>query len=251
MPPASARLSPRPTTLAVSTPPKAAQSTQPIKEVQHRQPQEVPAEKKNRGSTKPPCKERRERQGRKHLGQGKLCGASAGSSGSGQAGTASELRVHLCESIWAVHPLGQRVTVVGPVRQPPSVQPQPTAGAGPAAPRPQAGGTDRAAPAPAGGTAREEGTAKKTAPSCPPPSLRRSSPPPRDPPSQWHKSQPRSQRPMEFVPCVGPRLRGGAAPTALEELLPITAEQRPERERVKKLAQEERQRVARQMKIGP
>ncbi|XP_031458692.1 histone-lysine N-methyltransferase 2D-like [Phasianus colchicus] len=135
MPPASARLSPRPTTLAVSTPPKAAQSTQPIKEVQHRQPQEVPAEKKNRGSTKrakrpapagtsqkgessqqeqpsssapakkrklPPCKERRERQGRKHLGQVKLCGASAGASGSGQAGTASELRVHLCESIRAV-----------------------------------------------------------------------------------------------------------------------------------------------------
>lgn len=37
----------------------------------------------------------------------------------------------------------------------------------------------------------------------------------------------------------------------MEESLPITAEQRPERERMKKLAQEERQRAARQMKIGP
>ncbi|XP_031461919.1 synapsin-1-like [Phasianus colchicus] len=284
VPPASARLSPRPTTLAVRTPPKAAQSTQPIKEVQKRQPQEVPAEKKNRGSTKRakrpvpagtsqkgessqqeqpsssapakkrkllPCKERRERQGRKHLGQAKLSGASAGASSSGQAGTASELRVHLCESIRAVHPLGQRVTAVGPVRQPPSVQPQPMTSASPAAPQPQAGGTDRAAPAPPGGTAREEGTAKKTAPSCPRPSLRRSSPLPRDPPSQQHKPQPGPRRPVEFVPCVGPRLRGGAAPTVLEESLPITAEQRPEREHLKKLAQEERQRAARQMKIGP
>lgn len=33
--------------------------------------------------------------------------------------------------------------------------------------------------------------------------------------------------------------------------MPITPQQRPERERLKKLAQEERQRAARQMKIGP
>lgn len=33
--------------------------------------------------------------------------------------------------------------------------------------------------------------------------------------------------------------------------MPITPQQRPERERLKKLAQEERQRAARHMKIGP
>eukprot|EP00075_Anas_platyrhynchos_P013803 XP_027303056.1 uncharacterized protein C2orf78-like [Anas platyrhynchos] len=37
----------------------------------------------------------------------------------------------------------------------------------------------------------------------------------------------------------------------LEESVPITPQQRPERERLKKLAQEERQRAAHQMKIGP
>ncbi|XP_031413538.1 nascent polypeptide-associated complex subunit alpha, muscle-specific form-like, partial [Meleagris gallopavo] len=287
VPPATARLSPRPTTLAVSTPPSA----QSAEEGQQREPQEVQAEKKNRGSTKrakrpapagtppkgessqqeqptnsapakkrklPPRRERTERKGRKHPCQGKLPGASAGASGSGQAGTASELHLHLRESIQAVHPLGQRVTVVGPVRRPPSVQPQPSPSAGPAALRPQDGGADKAAPAPPGGTVREEGAAKKTAPSCPRPSPQRSSSLRRDPPSPSppsppvpHQQQPRPRRPVDFVPCVGPRAGGGAAPIVMEESLPITAEQRPERERMKKLAQEERQRAARQMKIGP
>eukprot|EP00075_Anas_platyrhynchos_P014466 XP_027303719.1 arginine-glutamic acid dipeptide repeats protein-like [Anas platyrhynchos] len=40
-------------------------------------------------------------------------------------------------------------------------------------------------------------------------------------------------------------------PTPLEESVPITPQQRPEWERLKKLAQEERQRAAHQMKIGP
>ena len=290
VPPASARLSPRPTTLAASTPP-SAQSTRPTEEVQQRQPQEDQAEKKKRGSTKrgakrpapagtpqkgessqqeqptssapakkrklPPRQERRERTGRKHPCQGKLPGASAGASGSGQAGTASELHLHLSESIQAVHPLGQRVTVVGPVRRPPSVQPQPSPSAGPTALRPQDGGTNKAAPAPPGSTVQEEGAAKKTAPSCPRPSQLRSSPLRRDPPSLPppppvpHQQQPRPRRPVDFVPCVGPRAGGAAAPVVMEESLPITAEQRPERERMKKLAQEERQRAARQMKIGP
>ena len=306
-PPASARLSPRPTTLAVTTPP-SAQSAQPTEEVQQMEPQEVQAhsppspgsvpsrvaEKKKRGSTKrakrpapagtpqkressqqeqpttsapakkrklPPCRERAERKGRKRLCPAKLSGASAGASSSGQAGTASELRVHLCKSIQVVHPLGQRVTVVGPVRQPPSAQPQPSASTGPAALRPQDSGTDKAAPASPGSTGQKGGTAEKTAPSCLRPSPQRSSPLRRDPPSPpppppppppvLHQQQPRPQRPGDFVPCVGPRAGGGAVPIVMEVSLPITAEQRPERERMKKLAQEERQRAAQQMKIGP
>ena len=53
---------------------------------------------------------------------------------------------------------------------------------------------------------------------------------------------------------MGPWAGGDAAPTPLEEQeasVPITPQQRPERERLKKLAQEERQRAAHQMKIGP
>ncbi|XP_048782256.1 protein piccolo-like [Lagopus muta] len=303
VPPASARLSPRPTTLAVSAPP-SVQTAQPTEEVQQRQPQEVQAhsppspgsvpsqvaEKKNRGSTKRgakrpvpdgtpqngessqqeqptsnapakkrkllPQRERSERKGRKHACQGRLSGAGAGVSSSGQAGTGSELRMHLHESIQAVHPLGQRVTAVGPVRQPPSVRPQPSASAGPAALQPQDSKTNKAEPTAPGSMAREECTAKRMAPSCPRPSLQRSSPLRRDPPSPpppaaLHQQQPQPRRPMDFVPCVGPRAGGGAAPIVMEESLPITAEQRPERERMKKLAQEERQRAAQQMKIGP
>ncbi|XP_042747521.1 serine/arginine repetitive matrix protein 1-like isoform X1 [Lagopus leucura] len=196
-------------------------------------------------------RERTVRKGRKHLCQGKLSGAGAGASSSGQVGTASELHVYLCEYIQAVHLLGQRVTAVGPLRRPPSLQPQPTAGIGPAAPRPQPGSTNQVAPAPPGSTEREEGTAKKMAPSCPHLSLRRSSPLQRDPLSQQHKPQPQPWHPMDFVPCMGPWAGGSAAPTALEESLPITVEQRPERVHMKKLAQEEWQRVARQMKISP
>ena len=40
-------------------------------------------------------------------------------------------------------------------------------------------------------------------------------------------------------------------PRVLEKSRPITAEQRPKREHMKKLAQEERERAAHQMKIGP
>ncbi|XP_032302636.1 vegetative cell wall protein gp1-like isoform X5 [Coturnix japonica] len=297
VPPASARLSPLPTTLAVTTPP-SAQPAQPIKEVQPRQPQVLHAplppspgsticrvaDKKKRGSTKRakrpapadtpqkgessqqeqptssapakkrkllPCKERKERKGCKRPHQVKQPGANTGASSSGQKGTASELHVHLCESIQAVHPLGQRVTAVGPVRQPPSVQPQPTPSAGPAALQPQDRGPDKAVPAPPGSTARKEDAAKKTVQSCLRPSPRRSSFLQRDPLPQLHQQQPRPQRPMDFVPCVGPRAGGRAVPRVLEESLPITAEQRLERERMKRLAQEERQRAAQQMKIGP
>lgn len=59
---------------------------------------------------------------------------------------------------------------------------------------------------------------------------------------------------MDYVPCVGPWAGGDAAPTPLEEQeesVPITPQQRPEPERLKKLAQEQRQRAAHQMKIGP
>ncbi|XP_071881863.1 uncharacterized protein [Anas platyrhynchos] len=72
-------------------------------------------------------------------------------------------------------------------------------------------------------------------------------------------TQPRTlQRPAQprgdYVPCVGPWAGGDAAPTPLEEQessVPITPQQRPERERLKKLAQEERQRAAHHMRIGP
>ncbi|XP_052525711.1 uncharacterized protein LOC128074163 [Tympanuchus pallidicinctus] len=294
VPPASARLSPRPTTLAVSAPP-SAQSAQPTEEVQQRQPQEaqahsppspgsVPsqvAEKKNRGSTKrgakrpapagtlqkgersqqeqptssapakkrklPPRGERAERKGRKQPCQAKLSGAGAG---------ASELRNHLQQCIQAVHPLGQRVTAVGPVRQPPSVQPQPSASAGPAALQPQDSHAHKAEPTAPGSTVQEEGAAKEATPSCPRPSPQRSSalqrdPPPPPPPPALHQQQPQPRRPVDFVPCVGPQAGGGVIPLVMEESLPITAEQRPERERMKNLAQEERQRAAQQMKIGP
>ncbi|XP_031462949.1 uncharacterized protein C2orf78-like [Phasianus colchicus] len=199
-----------------------------------------------------------ERKGRKHPCQAKLSGASAGASSSRQVGTASELRMHLCKSIQAMHPLGQRVTVVGPVRQPPSVQPQPSPSASPAALQPQHSSTDKAVPASPGSTVQEEGTAEKMAPSCLRPSPLRRSPLQRDPPSLppppppvLHQQQPQPQRPMDSVPCVGPRAGGGAAPIVMEESLPITAKLRPERERMKKLAQEERQQAAQQMKIGP
>ena len=297
VPPESVWLSPRLTPLAVTTPP-SAQTTEPVEEVQQRQPQGLQAqsppslssvscpvaEKKSRGSTKrtkrpapagtprkressqqeqptstvpakkrklPPLKETTERRGRRHPQQVKPSGASAGASSRVRAGAASELYMRLCASIQAVHPLGQRVTAVGPVHQPPSVQPQPTASAVPAGPQPQRGSTDKAVPAPPGTTVQVEDTAKKTAPSCLRPSPRRSSPLRRDPPSQQHRQQPRPRRSVDFVPCVGPRAGGRAAHTALEESLPITPEQRPERERMKKLAQEERQRAAHQMKIGP
>ncbi|XP_031464730.1 uncharacterized protein LOC116238930 isoform X2 [Phasianus colchicus] len=198
-----------------------------------------------------PCKERKERKGCKHLCQVKLSGASAGASSSGQVSTASELRVHLCESIQAVHPLGQRVTVVGPVRQPPSVQPQPRPSTVPAALYPQDSNTDKAVPAPPGSAVQKEDAAKKMAPSCLRPSLQRSSLLRSNPPSQLHQQQPWPQHPVDSVPCVGPRVGSGAAPIVMEESLPITAEQQPKRERMKKLAQEERRRAAQQMKIGP
>ena len=240
-------LSPRLTPLAVTTPP-SAQTTQPVEEVQQRQPQglqaqsppslgSVPcpvAEKKSRGSTKrtkrpapagtarkressqqeqptstvpakkrklPPLKERTERRGRRHPQQVKPSGASAGASSRVRAGAASELYMRLCASIQAVHPLGQRVTAVGPVRQPPSVQPQPTPSAGPAALQPQHSATNKAAPAPPRTTAREENAAKKMAPSCLRPSLQRSSLLWRHPPSssQLHHRQPRPQHPLHFV----------------------------------------------------
>ncbi|XP_025010139.2 MAGE-like protein 2 isoform X2 [Gallus gallus] len=220
----------------------------PKKQDTSRQEQSISSAPAKKGKLPP----RKERKGRKHPHQVKPAGARTGaSSSSGQAGTASELRRHLLESIQAVHPLGQRVTAVGPVHQPPSVQPQPTASAVPAGPQPQRGSTDKAVPAPPGTTVQVEDTAKKTAPSCLRPSPRRSSPLRRDPPSQQHRQQPRPRRSVDFVPCVGPRAGGRAAHTALEESLPITPEQRPERERMKKLAQEERERAAHQMKIGP
>jgi len=162
VPPESVWLSPRLTPLAVTTPP-SAQTTQPVEEVQQRQPQGLQAqsppslgsvscpvaEKKSRGSTKrtkrpapagtprkressqqeqptstvpakkrklPPLKERTERRGRRHPQQVKPSGASAGASSRVRAGAASELYMHLCASIQAVHPLGQRVTAVGPVQ---------------------------------------------------------------------------------------------------------------------------------------
>ncbi|XP_052525710.1 protein enabled homolog [Tympanuchus pallidicinctus] len=273
VPPASARLSPRPTTLAVSAPP-SAQSAQPTEEVQQRQPQEAQAhsppspgsvpsqvtEKKNRGSTKrgakrpapagtlqkgersqqeqptssapakkrklPPRGERAERKGRKQPCQAKLSGAGAG---------ASELRKHLQQCIQAVHPLGQRATALGP---------------------PQDSHAHKAEPTAPGSTVQEEGAAKEATPSCPRPSPQRSSalqrdPPPPPPPPALHQQQPRPRRPVDFVPCVGPQAGGGVIPLVMEESLPITAEQRPERERMKNLAQEERQRAAQQMKIGP
>ena len=100
-------------------------------------------------------------------------------------------------------------------------------------------------------TAREEDAAKKMAPSCLRPSLQRSSTLWRHPPSssQLHHQQPRPLHPLHFVG----RQRGGSAtvPRVLEKSRPITAEQRPNRELMKKLAQEERQRAAHQMKIGP
>ncbi|XP_052523083.1 uncharacterized protein C2orf78-like [Tympanuchus pallidicinctus] len=178
-----------------------------------------------------------------------------GASGS-QAGTASELRKHLQDCIQAVHPLGQRVTAVGPVRQPPSVQPQPSATAGPAALQPQGSHAVKAEPTAPGSTVQEEGAAKEAPPSCPRPSPQRSSelrrdPPPPPPPPALPQQQPRPRRPVDSVPCVGPQAGGGVIPVVMEESLPITAEQRPERERMKKLAQEERQRAAQQMKIGP
>jgi len=101
------------------------------------------------------------------------------------------------------------------------------------------------------------------------PALRRALPsPPRSPlqsPPLWRglptalPTQPRTlQRPAQprgdYVPCVGPWAGGDAAPTPLEEQessVPITPQQRPERERLKKLAQEERQRAAHHMRIGP
>ncbi|XP_040541238.1 fibrous sheath CABYR-binding protein-like isoform X2 [Gallus gallus] len=295
VPPESVWLSPRLTPLAVTTPP-SAQTTEPVEEVQQRQPQGLQAqsppslssvscpvaEKKSRGSTKrtkrpapagttrkressqqeqptsgAPAKKRKlpqhkkttERRGR-HPQQVKPSGASAGASSRVRAGAASELYMRLCASIQAVHPLGQRVTAVGPVRQPPSVQPQPTPSAGPAALQPQHSATNKAAPAPPRTTAREEDAAKKMAPSCLRPSLQRSSTLWRHPPSssQLHHRQPRPQHPLHF----GPR-RGGRAtvPRVMEKSRPITAEQRPKREHMKKLAQEERQRAAHQMKIGP
>eukprot|EP00076_Gallus_gallus_P046006 XP_025011544.1 uncharacterized protein LOC112533536 [Gallus gallus] len=159
--------------------------------------------------------------------------------------------MRLCASIQAVHPLGQRVTAVGPVRQPPSVQPQPTPSAGPAALQPQHSATNKAAPAPPRTTAREEDAAKKMAPRVLRPSLQRISLLWRHPPSssQLHHRQPRPQHLLHFVG----RRRGGRAtvPRVLEKSRPITAEQRPKREHMKKLAQEERQRAAHQMKIGP
>ncbi|XP_071882959.1 uncharacterized protein [Anas platyrhynchos] len=101
------------------------------------------------------------------------------------------------------------------------------------------------------------------------PALRRALPsPPRSPlqsPPLWRglptalPTQPRTlQRPAQprgdYVPCVGPWAGGDAAPTPLEEQessVPITPQQRPERERLKKLAQEERQRATHHMRIGP
>ncbi|XP_040550286.1 uncharacterized protein LOC121112573 [Gallus gallus] len=157
VPPESVWLSPRLTPLAVTTPP-SAQTTEPVEEVQQRQPQGLQAqsppslgsvscpvaEKKSRGSTKrtkrprpapagttrkressqqeqptsgAPAKKRKlpqhkkttERRGR-HPQQVKPSGASAGASSRVRAGAASELYMHLCASIQAVHPLGQRVT---------------------------------------------------------------------------------------------------------------------------------------------
>ena len=73
-------------------------------------------------------------------------------------------------------------------------------------------------------------------------------------PTQPRMLQPPAQPRVDYVPCVGPWAGGDAAPTPLEEQeesVPITPQQRPERERLKKLAQEERQRAAHQMKIGP
>ncbi|XP_038022965.2 uncharacterized protein [Anas platyrhynchos] len=57
--------------------------------------------------------------------------------------------------------------------------------------------------------------------------------------------EPRAVRPQDRL-C--PQASGAKT---LEESVPITPQQRPERERLKKLAQEERQRAAHQMKIGP
>ncbi|XP_048785710.1 basic salivary proline-rich protein 1-like [Lagopus muta] len=282
---ASARLSPRPTTLSVHLPQRKAHSPPrrcskggPRRLRQRRRTGAVPSggpsalrlpapPRKGRAPSRssPPAALRprkgschhagnkREGKSRKQPWQAELSGAGAGASGS-QAGTVSELRAHLQECIQAVHPLGQRVTAVDPLRQPPSVQPQPSASAGPAALQPQGSDTNKAVPAAPGSTVQEEGTAKQAPPSCPRLSPQRSSALRRDPlqpppPPALHQQQPR--HPVDFVPCVGPQAGGGAIPTVMEELLPITAEQWPQRESMKKPAQEEQQQVAQQMKICP
>ena len=93
VPPMSPQLSPRPTHLLK---PQAAHQQQPVKKGK------LPLWKEGKGRRNPQ--------------QVKLSGASAGASRIRQAGAASELCMHLCASIQAVHPLGQRVTAVGPVQ---------------------------------------------------------------------------------------------------------------------------------------
>lgn len=169
-----------------------------------------------------------------------------------------------------LQPLGARAKALGPVRQPPCVQPQPTSSgpssmprapptvpgssAVPAAPRPPAGDKAQAVPAPPGSTARAWRAPVQQAPRAPclpaAGGQAQREPLPTQPRTLQRPAQPR----VDYVPCVGPWAGGDAAPTPLEEQeasVPITPQQRPERERLKKLAQEERQRAAHQMKIGP
>ncbi|XP_071895578.1 uncharacterized protein [Anas platyrhynchos] len=155
-------------------------------------------------------------------------------------------------------PLGARAKALGPVRQPPCVQPQPTSSgpssmptapptlpgssAVPAAPRPPAGHKAQALPAPPGSTAPARKAPLKQAPRV------------LGLPAAGGQAQRPAQPRGDYMPCVGPWAGSDAAPTPLEEQessVPITPQQRPERERLKKLAQEERQRAAHHMKIGP
>ncbi|XP_040394121.1 nascent polypeptide-associated complex subunit alpha, muscle-specific form-like isoform X3 [Cygnus olor] len=169
-----------------------------------------------------------------------------------------------------LQPLGARAKALGPVRQLPCAQPQPTSGgpssmprapptvpgssAAPAAPRSPAGGKEKVVPAPPGSTASTGDAALEQAPRAPCLPAAGGQAQRGALPAQPRTLQPPARPRVDYVPCVGPWAGSHAAPTPLAEQeasVPITPQQRPERERLKKLAQEERQRAAQQMKIGP
>ena len=179
----------------------------------------------------------------------------------------TDLKAHLLSSIQSFHPLGRRVKVVGPVRQPLHPEPQ----AGPSVPRrvpsslraalrpsavpaaskcPTEGKKDATPAVTSSSEERTRATTKPQQPSRLPPSATGGQTPRERLPQQRHTPP---HPPADSLLPLRPRWVLRAQPTPLEEQeasVPITAQQRPQRERMKKLAQEERERAALQTSLG-